>query len=156
MHKVLPDTWFHRLCAGISDRLPFGLERFAPPTVVGYLLISAVCFTADMIALTLLHGTLGAPLPVAVTTGYITAFGLSYVLNRTLNFSSHAAVGPQLTVYVVVVVVNYLVFILGVTSGLATVGVAYQLARVAGGIGEGIYMYAAMRWLVFRGAMHRP
>ncbi|MRH90054.1 GtrA family protein [Nocardia sp. SYP-A9097] len=149
----MPDTWFHRLCAGISERLPFGLERLAPPTFIGYLLVSAVCFTADMVILTLLHGTLGLPLPIAVTAGYITAFGLSYLLNRTLNFSSHAAVGPQLAVYVVVVVVNYLVFILGVTSGFTALGIEYQLARVLGGAGEGLYMYAAMRWLVFRGAM---
>lgn len=151
----MPDTRFHRLCAGVSERLPFGLERLAPPTFVGYLLVSAVCFTSDMALLTVLHSTLRVPLPIAITTGYITAFGLSYLLNRTLNFSSHAPVGPQLAIYVVVVVVNYLVFILGVTSGLATLGLEYQLARVAGGIGEGLYMYAAMRWLVFRGAMYR-
>ncbi len=151
----MPDTWFHRLCTGISERLPFGLERLAPPTFVGYLLVSAVCFASDMALLTVLHGTLRVPLPIAITAGYITAFGLSYLLNRTLNFASHAAIGPQLAIYVVVVAVNYLVFILGVTSGLATLGLEYQLARVAGGIGEGLYMYAAMRWLVFRGAMYR-
>ncbi|WP_330181970.1 GtrA family protein [Nocardia sp. NBC_01503] len=151
----MPDTRFHQLCAGISERLPFGLERLAPPTFVGYLLVSAVCFVSDMALLTVLHSTLRVPLPIAITAGYITAFGLSYLLNRTLNFSSHAAVGPQLAIYVVVVVVNYLVFILGVSSGLATLGLEYQLARVVGGIGEGLYMYAAMRWLVFRGAMYR-
>ena len=59
-------------------------------------------------------------MPIAVTAAYVCAFALSYVLNRTFNFQSHAPVGPQVAIYVVVVVVNYLASILGVrTSALA-------------------------------------
>jgi hypothetical protein len=50
----------------------------------------------------------------------------------------------------VVITVNYLAWILGVGAGLAALGVDYQLARVAAGLCEAAYMYAAMRWLVFR------
>jgi hypothetical protein len=50
----------------------------------------------------------------------------------------------------VVVVVNYLAFILGVSSGLAAIGVHYQLSRLAAGSCEAVYMYCAMRWVVFR------
>jgi hypothetical protein len=53
-------------------------------------------------------------------------------------------------VYVVVVVINYLVWILGVGTGLAALGVEYHIARVVAGVCEGIYMYCAMRWVVFR------
>ena len=77
-------------------------------------------------------------------------FALSYVLNRAFNFQSHAPVGPQVAIYVVVVIVNYLAFILGVTTALAAVGLHYQLSRIAAGICEALYMYCAMRWLVFR------
>ena len=52
--------------------------------------------------------------------------------------------------YAGVVVVNYLAWILGVGAGLATLGVSYQLARVIAGACEAVYMYVAMRWLVFR------
>ena len=96
------------------------------------------------------RGGLGLPVPIAVTVAYACAFMLSYVLNRTFNFQSHAPVGPQVGVYVVVVVVNYLVFILGVSSGLAAIGVHYQLSRLVAGICEAVYMYSAMRWVVFR------
>lgn len=48
------------------------------------------------------------------------------------------------------VTVNYLVFILGVTSGVAALGLDYRLARVIGALGEGLFMYASMRLLVFR------
>jgi hypothetical protein len=50
----------------------------------------------------------------------------------------------------VVVIVNYLAFILGVSTGLAALGVQYQLSRLAAAICEAVYMYSAMRWLVFR------
>jgi putative flippase GtrA len=38
---------------------------------------------------------------VAVTLSYLTAFALSFVLNRTFNFRSHQALGPQTTKYAV-------------------------------------------------------
>jgi hypothetical protein len=50
----------------------------------------------------------------------------------------------------VVVVVNYLAFILGVTSVLSAIGVQYQLSRIVAGMCEAVYMYSAMRWVVFR------
>ncbi|WP_339380964.1 GtrA family protein [Nocardia jejuensis] len=134
----------------MTARLPFGLDRVAPATVVGYLLVSSVTFAADLLMLTLLHTVLRVALPVAITVAYVIAFGLAYLLNRTLNFASHAPVGPQVAIYVVVVAVNYLIFILGVTSGLSALGVEYHLARILGGLGEGVYMYSAMRWIVFR------
>jgi hypothetical protein len=49
-----------------------------------------------------------------------------------------------------VVVVNYLAFILGVSSGLTALGVEYHLARVVAGACEAVYVYSAMRWVVFR------
>jgi hypothetical protein len=72
------------------------------------------------------------------------------VLNRVLNFRSHGAVGPQIAVYVAVIAVNYLVFILGVFTGLSLLGVQHHLARIAAGLCEAVYMYSAMRLVVFR------
>lgn len=83
--------------------------------------------------LTALHSGLRLPVPIAVTVAYACAFALSYLLNRTFNFRSHAPVGPQVAIYVVVVVVNYLAFILGVTTLLVALGVHYQLSRIAAG-----------------------
>jgi hypothetical protein len=88
--------------------------------------------------------------PVSITLSYVTASGLSHLLNRSLNFRSHAALGTQTGIYAVVITVNYLAWILGAGAGLAALGVNYQLARVAAGLCEAAYMYLAMRWLVFR------
>jgi hypothetical protein len=72
--------------------------------------------------------------------------------NKFFNFRSHAPAGKQFAVYVVVVVINYLVWILGVGSGLAALGLDYRISRLVAGACEAVYMYAAMRWVVFRSA----
>ncbi|HEX3548521.1 MAG TPA: GtrA family protein [Mycobacterium sp.] len=141
---------FHRLCEDVVARLPFGLDSVVAPTFLGFVVINSFTFGVDLLLLTGLHGVLRLPVPVAVTVAYACAFALSYFLNRTLNFRSHARVGPQLAVYVVVVVVNYLAFILGVSTVLSALGVEYRIARILAGACEAVYMYSAMRWVVFR------
>ncbi len=140
---------FHRACELMVARLPLGLNTVVAPTFLGFAVINSGTFTIDLLLLTLLHGGLGLPVTVAVTVAYGCAFGLAYLLNRTLNFRSHTAVGPQIAVYIGVVVVNYLAFILGVSAALSALGVEYHLARLAAGACEAMYMYCAMRWLVF-------
>ena len=145
-----PVDRFHKLCEAVVIRLPLGLSSVVAPTFLGFCLINGFTFSVDLAILTGLRSGLGLPVPIAVTVAYACAFTLSYMLNRTFNFQSHAPVGPQVVVYVVVVVVNYLVFILGVSSVLAAIGVHYQLSRLVAGICEALYMYSAMRWVVFR------
>lgn len=130
--------------------MPLGLAAVVAPTFVGFCVINGLTFCVDLTILTGLRGALGLPVPIAVTVAYVCAFALSYVLNRMFNFRSHAPVGPQIAIYVVVVVVNYLAFILGVTTALTVIGLQYQLSRLAAGGCEAVYMYSAMRWVVFR------
>ena len=118
-------------------------------TLIRYLLISAFTFGLDLVLLTVVRGGLGWPLPVAVTIGYAVALSVNYVLNRVFNFRSRAPLGPESLRYAGAVAVNFGVVLLGVTTGLAAVGVPYQVARVAAGAAEGIFMYSAMRWFVF-------
>ena len=141
---------FHRFCEAVVRRLPFGLSTVIAPTFLGFCLINGFTFSVDLALLTTLRDGLDLPVPIAVTIAYACAFSLSYVLNRTFNFQSHGAVGPQFAVYVVVVVVNYLAFILGVTTLLSALGLQYQLSRIVAGLCEAVYMYSAMRWVVFR------
>jgi putative flippase GtrA len=140
---------FARLCAAVTARLPFGLSRAVPPTFVGFAAINSSTFCADLLILTVLHSHLQVQYPVAVGIGYAIAFALSFVLNRVLNFRSHEPVGRQTLVYVGVVAVNFAILV-GVSSALEAVGVQYQVARLAAGACEGLFMYCAMRWVVFR------
>ncbi|MCV7090129.1 GtrA family protein [Mycobacterium interjectum] len=145
-----PVDRFHRFCEAVVDRLPWGLGSLVAPTFLGFCIINGATFGVDLAILTVLRGGLGLPVPVAVTIAYASAFTLSYALNRTFNFRSHAPVGPQVVVYAVVVVVNYLAFILGVSTALTALGMQYQLSRLVAGTCEAVYMYSAMRWVVFR------
>ncbi|TNC22612.1 GtrA family protein [Amycolatopsis alkalitolerans] len=136
---------FAAFCAALVRPLPVCV----PPSFAGYAIINGFTFGVDLAVLTLARSGLGLPLPVGVTAGYLIAFGLSFVLNRTLNFRSHAPVGGQTVKYAVAVGVNYLVFILGVGAGLAGLGVEYHLSRLLAGAGEAVFMYCVMRWVVF-------
>jgi putative flippase GtrA len=143
---------FTGVMAAAAVRLPFGLSRLVSARLLGFAVISSITFTLDLALLTAFHGGLRWPLPVAVTVAYVLASGLGYLLNRTLNFRSHGAVGPQLTVYAAVVTVNFLALILGLTTGLAALGLDYRLARLTAAGCECVYTYSALRWLVFRDA----
>ena len=145
-----PPQRFHSWCAHLVARLPFGLAGMVAPTFLGFCLINTFTFGVDLVLLVSLHGLLGVPYPAAVSVAYGCAFGLSYALNRYFNFRSHAPVGPQLSVYVVVVVINYVAFILAVSSALTALGLDYRVARLLAGACEAVYMYSAMRWVVFR------
>ena len=119
-------------------------------TVVGYAVINSFTFAIDLALLVGLHSGAGWPLGLSITVGYVVAFALSYVLNRWLNFRSRAPVGPQVAVYVVIVVANYALLILGVGDGLTHLGVDYRVSRLAAAGCEAVFMYCAMRWIVFR------
>jgi putative flippase GtrA len=143
---------FSSAMAAVVGRLPWGLSRVVPPSLLGFALINGFTFAVDLALLTVLHSWVQVPLWLSITVAYCVAFALSYVLNRAFNFHSHAPVGPQFALYVVVVAINYLVWILGIGAGLSALGVEYHLARIIAGACEGIYMYCALRWIVFRNA----
>lgn len=140
---------FHEFCVAVVSRLPFGFKSVVAPTFLGFALINGFTFGVDLLLLSVLHAGLGLALPIAVTVAYACAFTLSYYLNRTLNFQSHAPVGGQFVVYIVVVAVNYVAFILGVSSALTALGADFRLARILAGCCEAVFMYSAMRWVVF-------
>ena len=139
----------------ITRRLPFGLSEVVAPSLVGYLAINLCTFFLDLGLLGLFHGTVGWPIPVAVTISYGSASVVSYVLNRVLNFRSHQDVGKQFPLYVAVSASNYLIFVLGLTDLLSAVGVYYELSRVMAACCEAVYLYCMMRFVVFRDGVGR-
>ncbi|MGW4485490.1 GtrA family protein [Amycolatopsis sp. NPDC004368] len=140
---------FAGFCAAVVRILPFGLSRFIAPSFLGFVLINGFTFGVDLGLLTVLHGGLGWPVWLAISVSYVIAFGLSFVLNRALNFRSHAPVGRQAVLYVVAIGVNYAAFLLGVGAGLSALGLEYHVSRVVAGACEGVFMYSVMRWVVF-------
>ncbi|WP_307828625.1 GtrA family protein [Antrihabitans sp. YC2-6] len=141
---------FAQLCAGVVRRLPFGLGSIVAPTLVGFAAINGFTFAVDLLLLTVFRGLLDWPIPVAISVAYVVALSLSFVLNRTFNFRSHAPVGTQAELYAAVIAINFFALVLGVGSGLVAVGVEYHVARLVAGACEAAFMYSAMRWVVFR------
>ncbi|MEV3960003.1 GtrA family protein [Nocardia sp. NPDC050193] len=141
---------FARWCGAVVARLPWGLDRVVAPTFLGFALINSFTFGVDLLILTGMRSGLGLPGWLSVSVGYVCAFALAFSLNRRLNFRSHAPAGGQAAVYTVVVLINYLAFILGVGAGLAALGVQYHLSRMLAGACEAVYMYSALHWVVFR------
>ncbi|MEU4672002.1 GtrA family protein [Amycolatopsis sp. NPDC023774] len=140
---------FAGFCAVVVRVLPFGLSRLLAPSFLGFVIINGCTFGVDLGLLTVFHGSLGWPVWLAISASYVIAFALSFVLNRALNFRSHAPVGRQAVLYVVAIGVNYAAFLLGVGAGLAALGVEYHLSRLLAGACEGVFMYSVMRWVVF-------
>jgi putative flippase GtrA len=141
---------FHRFCVAVVAYLPPRLNSIVAPTFLGFALINGFTFGVDLLLLSGLHAGLGLPIAIAVSVAYACAFTMSYCLNRTMNFGSHAPVGPQFVVYIAVAAANYLLFILGVSSALTALGVDFRLSRILAGCCEAVFMYSALRWAVFR------
>ncbi|MDD7918641.1 GtrA family protein [Actinomycetospora callitridis] len=142
-------TRFRGACAAVVAVLPRRLRTVVAPSMLGFAVVNGFTFAVDLLLLSLLVDGLGLPLWAGVTVAYGTAFALSFVLNRWLNFEPERPVGTQIGRYVAVVAANYAVIVLGVTHGLVAAGAPYQLARLAAGACEAVFMYAAMRWFVF-------
>jgi putative flippase GtrA len=140
---------FTEFCAAVVRRLPFGLAGVVAPSFLGFALINGFTFGVDLMLLTVCHSGLGLPIAVSVTVAYLCAFALSFVLNRSMNFRSHAPVGRQALLYAIAIVVNYLVFILGLGAGLTALGLQYHLSRILAGAGEAVFLYCVLRWIVF-------
>lgn len=129
--------------------LPPRLQRFLPRELVCFCLLGAFTFAVDLVLLTLLRRTTDLPIPVAVSVAYLLAFGLNFVLNRTVNFRSHAPVGRQAVRYGAVILCDYLITV-GVTTGLSAAGLDFRVARVLASLCVAAFTYTASRFWVFR------
>jgi putative flippase GtrA len=95
------------------------------------------------------------PLPAAVSIAYMSPSGLNFVLNRTVNFRSHAPVGGQALRYALVILGDYLLTV-GVSTGLSTLGLDFRIARLAASFFVAVFTYSASRWWVFRDRLPGP
>jgi putative flippase GtrA len=155
-NRVAP-AWPERVGDWLTSwvaRLPPGLRRLLPRDLVGFAILGGFTFLVDLSLLWLLRTETALPIPVAVSIAYVIAFGLNFVLNRTVNFRSHAPVGSQALRYGLAAVCDYGLTV-GVTSGLAAAGMDVRLARFIAAACVATFTYSVARWWVFRDAL-RP
>ena len=139
----------------VHSALPRALRALVPATAIGFAALSSLTYAVDLAVLGVAHTVLDLPYPLAVTIGYVIAFGLAFVLNRWLNFQSHGHVGRQTGRYVLTVVANYVFFILLLASTLDAIGVHFLVARLLAGACEAVFMYLMMRLYIFRMRRYR-
>ena len=131
--------------------LPRALRRLVPVTFIGYAFINGSAFVLDISLLWVMYEHLRWFYPLAVSVGYAAAGLYSLVLNRWLNFQARGHLAAQGSRYLVGLMSQYVLFILGLSSLLHWVGVNAELARVVSACCEGVYLYTLMRLWVFRG-----
>jgi putative flippase GtrA len=157
--KRAPDTrWPERVGDFLTswvDRLPPRLRRLLPRELVGFAILGAFTLSVDLALLVLLRHRTQLPLPAAVSIAYVCAFGLNFVLNRTVNFRSRAPVGSQAFRYALVILGDYLLTV-GVSSGLSALGLDFQIARLFASFVVAVFTYSASRWWVFRDRLPAP
>ncbi len=119
---------FARWTREVQAALPGPLKRL-PDTFIGFAAINLFTFSVDMVLL------------------WIT---LAFALNKILNFRSHGFVEEQSSEFAVVIISNYVIWILLLSSLLEYIGVHYLVARVTAACIEGLYIYILSRVWVFR------
>jgi putative flippase GtrA len=135
----------------VLGRLPPRLRRVLPRELVGFAILGGFTFLVDLALLSALHAWTGLPEVADVSIAYLSAFALNFVLNRTLNFRSHAPVSGQALRYLLVIGCDY-GMTLGVTTGLSGLGLDFRLARLTAAGCVAVFTYtAARRWVFDRG-----
>ena len=139
---------FARLTSWLHGLLPRWL-RWVPATGLGFCILGLTTFAFDLVLLSIFKSWLHMSYPLAVTLGYLGASILNFILNKWLNFRSHGHVASQSSKQLVVIVSNYVIWILGFSTLLDHLGVQYQVARVVAACIEGVYIYLLMNLWVF-------
>ena len=142
---------FSRFISHLHRLIPRLLRKRIPATFIGYALINGSAFLIDVSFLWLFYDRLHWFYPLAVTLGYAIAGVYSLVLNRWLNFQSRGHLVAQGSRYALGLASQYVIFIVGLSSYLHWIGVHAELARLISACCEGLYLYALMRFWVFRG-----
>lgn len=143
-----PAETFRRVTTQLHARLPSFLS-WIPVTWIGFAILGLTGFLIDLAVLAILHGGLNVPYPISVTLGYAVASVVNFFLNRWLNFQAHGNIAKQSGKQLVVIVSNYLIWILGFSTIIEVLGVQYLVARVLSACVEGLYQYLMMRLWVF-------
>ena len=109
--------------------LPPALRRLVPVTFIGYAFINGSAFVLDISLLWVMYEHLHWFYPLAVSVGYAAAGLYSLILNRWLNFQARGHLAAQGSRYLVGLVSQYVLFILGLSSLLHWAGAVCYIVK---------------------------
>ncbi|RJQ82928.1 GtrA family protein [Pseudonocardiaceae bacterium YIM PH 21723] len=139
-----------RFVAAIHRRLPGRLQNWIDPELIGFALLGGFTFCIDVIILLTLKKTTHLPFLACIAIGYVLAFSLNFVLNRSLNFKSHAPAGPQAMRFAVVVVLDFCISVFGTKELTELLGWHPAISRLIAGACVATLTYTLSRFWVFR------
>ena len=145
---------YGRFTEALHGILP-GWLQWIPATWIGWAILSLSTFALDIALLSLLVHVFHVWYSIAVTIGFLTAAAVNFLLNKWLNFRSRGHMARQSGKQTVVVVSNYLLWVLGLSSLLEWAGAAPEIARICAAVVEGFWMYFLMRFWVFHSGRDR-
>lgn len=117
-------------------------------SAVRYLLVGGMAFLIDIGLLAILHELIGVPLVAATPTAFLTSFGVTYLLQRTITFDGMSAWGPSAVKYTLLVVFNAFATT-AIVSGIDAMGLTWEIGKVAAVTATTVWNYFAYRYWVF-------
>ena len=142
---------FSAVTAVLHALMPGPLRRIVPQTFIGFAIINSSTYLLDVSMLSYLVRAAHWPYQGAVSVSFATAASVAFLLNKFLNFRVQGDVGRQGGRYGLVIVTNFLIWVLGFSSLLNALGIPPEISRVLAGLCEGLYIYLLSRLWVFRG-----
>jgi putative flippase GtrA len=113
-----------------------------------YLLVGGLAFLFDIGLLALLHEILGVPLVVATPTAFLTSFGLTYLMQRSITFDGEGGWTSSAVKYTLLVVLNTFATT-AIVSGIAVLGWPWEIGKIAAVASTTVWNYFAYRYWVF-------
>ncbi|MCT9818770.1 GtrA family protein [Microbacterium sp. W1N] len=116
--------------------------------LVRYLLVGGLSFLIDIGLLALLHEIFRVPLFVATPAAFLLSFGITYVLQRTLTFTTRTGWGASSIKYALLVAFNTVATtaIVAVTAGW---GWPWEVGKVIAVASTTVWNYFGYRYWIF-------
>lgn len=135
-----------------AHRAPGALRRVArrvwSHSAVRYLVVGGGAFLIDVGLLALLHDLWSVSLVVATPTAFLLSFAVTYLLQRTLTFSSDAGVASSAVKYTALVAFNT-VATTGIVAGVAALGLPWIVGKVVAVGSTTVWNYFLYRYWIF-------
>ena len=124
------------------------LDMRTRSTLTRYLIIGVISFGVDFGLLVGFREIVGVPIWVAASAGFWGSFLVNFLLNRYVTFDARGRAHVQLLRYSTLVAINYLATV-AIVTGLAWLGVNYQLAKITCTGLVAVWTYLVYRLWVF-------
>lgn len=124
------------------------VARVWASSAVRYLVVGLFAYAFDVGLLALLHDVLGVPLTIATPVAFLTSFGVTYLLQRTVAFRSQTSMSASATKYAILVAFNTLATT-GIVSLAPALGLPWIVGKTAAVASTTVWNFFCYRYWIF-------